>query len=72
MTADDFARDLLHGLEPEPDWTLGYIDFPTAWWLARRVEHPNPKCSYAQTGGGLLCDCGAINVEWERRRKGAS
>lgn len=52
----------------EPNFGLDFLDFPTAWWLAARVEHPNPKCSYAQTGGGLLCDCGAIQAEWKRRR----
>lgn len=36
------------------------VDFPRAWQIARAVppaEHPHPKCSFRQTGGGLLCDC---------------
>lgn len=35
------------------------MDFPTAWAIARETpvgEH-DPRCSYAQTTGGLLCDC---------------
>lgn len=52
----------------KPNWELDFIDFPTAWWLAARVEHSDPKCSYAQTEGALLCDCSAIQNEWEKRR----
>jgi hypothetical protein len=56
-------------LHPEPEgWRdRDFIDFPTGWWLADLVEHPNPLCSYAQTAGALLCDCGAIEAEWRRR-----
>lgn len=54
--------------EDEPDWSREFLDFPTAWWLAPRVEHGDPRCSYAQTGGALLCDCGAVEAEWHRRR----
>jgi hypothetical protein len=45
-----------------------FIDFPTGWRLAREgVVHTDPRCSYVQTGGALLCDCGAIETEWARR-----
>jgi hypothetical protein len=45
-----------------------FLDFPTAWRIAREgVAHTDPRCSYVQTSGGLLCDCGAIEAEWERR-----
>lgn len=45
-----------------------FIDFPTGWRIANEgVEHTDPRCSYVQTNGALLCDCGAIRVEWERR-----
>lgn len=52
----------------EPNFALGFLDFPTAWWLAARVEHTDPRCSYVQHNGGFLCDCGAIEAEFERRR----
>lgn len=35
------------------------MDFPTAWGIARATpatDH-DPRCSYAQTNGFLLCDC---------------
>ncbi len=45
-----------------------FLDFPTAWRIANEgVEHTDPRCSYVQHNGGFLCDCGAIQVEWERR-----
>jgi transcriptional regulator with XRE-family HTH domain len=44
------------------------LDFPTGWRLANEgIEHPDPRCSYVQTDGALLCDCGAIQTEWRRR-----
>ena len=35
------------------------VDFPRAWEIARSVpaEDHDPRCSYAQTSGALLCDC---------------
>lgn len=57
-------------LHPEPDgWRdRDFIDYPTGWWLADIVDHADPRCSYAQTSGAVLCDCGAIEAEWVRRR----
>jgi hypothetical protein len=44
------------------------LDFPTGWRLAREgVTHTDPRCSYVQHDGGFLCDCGAIETEWQRR-----
>jgi hypothetical protein len=44
-----------------------FIDFPTAWDMQRtgRLDHMDDKCSASQTNGAMLCDCGALNVEWE-------
>lgn len=47
-----------------------FLDFPTAWRILEEspeLAH-DPRCSYEQTDGGLLCDCGAVEREWERRR----
>jgi hypothetical protein len=63
-----FAAEPLHS-RPAGWRDRDFIDFPTGWWLADIVEHLNPLCSYAQTNGALLCDCGAIQAEWERRRE---
>lgn len=53
----------------EPNWRLEFLDFPTAWWIqGRGLTHVDPRCSAAQTEGALLCDCGAVTAEWERRR----
>jgi hypothetical protein len=48
------------------------MDFPTAWAYIRE-QHPNPaehdpRCSWVQTQGGILCDCHVINDEYERRK----
>jgi hypothetical protein len=58
------------GLEqPGPNLDLDYLDFPTAWALTREgLLHTDRRCSYVQTWGGLLCDCGAVEREWARRR----
>jgi hypothetical protein len=32
------------------------------------VLHTDRRCSYIQTWGAILCDCGAIEAEWARRR----
>lgn len=57
---------------PPPNWEYDFIDFPTGWWLAARVDH-NPGCSYRESNGALLCDdnanCHTIRTEWERRRR---
>lgn len=43
------------------------LDFPTAWRLARRgLVHTSWRCSYVQTWGALLCDCGAVESEYHR------
>jgi hypothetical protein len=53
----------------EPNWSLEFLDFPTAWWIqGQGVTHTDPVCSAEQTDGALLCDCGAVTAEWERRR----
>ena len=53
------------------------LDYPTAWAIQKEVgetldHHPN--CSsvpgwHALSGPGLLCDCGAVEREWERRNE---
>ena len=48
------------------------MDFPTAWAYIRD-HHPDPaehdpKCSWVQALGGILCDCHVINAEYERRK----
>lgn len=56
------------------------LDFPTAWAIQREVgpslEH-DPRCSsvsgwHPMSGPGLLCDCGAVAREHERRQQHAS
>ncbi len=57
---------------PEPEgWRdRGFIDIPAMWWLHDQItEHLDPRCSALPgwspiSGGGLLCDCGAIQAEW--------
>jgi hypothetical protein len=70
VNREDQKRDEEVPLHPEPaGWRdRDFIDFPTGWWLADQVEHTDPRCSYVQASGGLLCDCGAIRAEWQRRR----
>lgn len=47
-----------------------FIDFPTAWALARSgLPHWTELCSYVQTDGALLCDCDAIYVRWWELRE---
>jgi hypothetical protein len=48
------------------------MDYPTAWAFIREqhsdsAEH-DPRCSWVQAQGGILCDCHVINAEYERRR----
>ena len=51
------------------------LDYPTAWAIQSEVgaqlEH-DPKCSavpghHPMSGPHFLCDCGAVEREWERR-----
>ena len=58
----------------------GGPDFPTAWAIQREVgpslEH-HPRCSSVpgwcyMSGPGLLCDCGAVLSEWQRRNAPAT
>jgi hypothetical protein len=54
---------------PAPSWALDFIDFPTGWHVQRQgVIHTDRRCSAVQAWGGFLCDCGAIEAEWKRRR----
>jgi hypothetical protein len=51
-------------------WELDFLDFPTAWFIADLgVLHIDRRCSYVQTWGAMLCDCGAIEREWRRRKQ---
>ena len=56
------------------------LDFPTAWAIQREMrpelnpEQHHRRCSSVPgwspiSGPGLLCDCGAVVREWERRCK---
>lgn len=51
-----------------------YPDYPTAWAIQKdrgsKLEH-HPRCSSVPgwrplSGPGLLCDCGAVEAEWQR------
>lgn len=57
-------------VEPEGWRGRSFIDFPTAWWLAEQTvpaQH-HTRCSWFVTHGGLLCDCQAVPLLWERLR----
>lgn len=45
------------------------LDYPTAWEIQKtaNLDHTSPVCSAVQTNGAFLCDCGAIEREWEAR-----
>jgi hypothetical protein len=56
------------------------LDYPTAWAIQKEVgttlDH-HPRCSSVPrkgsiAGPGFLCDCGAIEREWERRTQQTS
>lgn len=52
------------------------MDFPQAWEFIR-VNFPNPKahdpkCSWAQSNGGLLCDCHCLWDEVDRSAQRSS
>lgn len=45
-----------------------FIDFPTGWRLqCEGLTHTDQRCSAVQTNGAMLCDCDALQAEWERR-----
>lgn len=50
-----------------------FCDFPTAWAIQEHADLTHhPRCSslpgwHPLSGSGLLCDCGAVVKEWERR-----
>lgn len=57
------------GALPAPCWRADFIDFPTGWHIQRQgVIHVDHRCSAVQAWGAFLCDCGAIETEWKRRR----
>jgi hypothetical protein len=50
---------------------LDFIDFPTGFELQGRIGHAadahlHRGCSAVLSEGALLCDCGAIAVEWAK------
>lgn len=52
-----------------------FIDYPTGWELQRIIgvtvpPHLTDRCSAVQTHGAMLCDCGAIAMEWRRKGGG--
>jgi hypothetical protein len=56
------------------------LDYPTAWAIQREVGASlvhHPRCSSVPgwspiSGPAFLCDCGAVEQEWNRRNKGQS
>ncbi len=45
------------------------LDYPTAWEIQKAgLTHTDRRCSAVQTNGAMLCDCGAVFIEWERLR----
>jgi hypothetical protein len=46
------------------------MDFPRAWEIAQAkpVAEHDPRCSYAQTDGGMLCDCHVLTQHAEYLR----
>lgn len=47
------------------------LDFPQAWAFIRdtRPEDHDPKCSWRQMDGALLCDCSVLRDEYDRRAR---
>lgn len=69
MTPDQPTGSCPGLARPGPNWQFDFCDFPTGWHLANEgLLHTDRRCSYIQTWGGLLCDCGAIEREWTRRK----
>lgn len=62
---------------PSPTETASCImDYPTAWAFIRE-QHPDPnehdpRCSWVQASGGILCDCHVLNDEYARRKAARS
>lgn len=46
------------------------MDFPQAWKFVARTElkDHDPRCSYAISYRGMLCDCFILWNEYERRK----
>lgn len=38
------------------------VDFPRAWQIAKSIppSQHDPRCSFAQTDGAVLCDCDVL------------
>lgn len=46
--------------------SLDILDFPTAWTIANKMKkHVDANCSFVQTDGAVLCDCGMVEKTWE-------
>lgn len=51
----------------------GILDYPTAWAIQKEAELKHlPNCSsvpgwHPLSGPSLLCDCGAVEKEFDRR-----
>jgi hypothetical protein len=48
------------------------MDYPEGWAFVRE-KHPDPRehdprCSWVQASGGILCDCHVLNDEYARRK----
>lgn len=73
MTGPTFYTTEFTGV-PIHDGTT--LDYPTAWKIQHEVGPQlmhNPRCSSVSgwspvSGPGLLCDCGAVEAEWRRRK----
>lgn len=49
-----------------------FCDYPTGWDICRAgIEHIDPRCSYTQTNGAILCDCAAVELAWTKLRMAA-
>jgi len=73
MSDETIPDSILGPLTSCPD----YLDFPTAWAIqhdhGESLDH-DPRCSSVPghdplSGPGLLCDCDAVEKEWERLRE---
>jgi hypothetical protein len=55
------------------------LDYPTAWAIQNEVGNQldhHPRCSSVPgwdpiSGPAFLCDCGAVEREWQRRQSAA-
>lgn len=43
------------------------IDYPRAWEITRAtpIDGHDPRCSYRQCDGGMLCDCAVLTAHAE-------